>query len=353
MVVRLDLLAHIVILVFQHESRRTSAVAFIDEFRHLGHHILAVLETDPVVVADDVSEVGLLDASLEGNQVEEAFIALGVFRTGEGREQGVEFLADQDSVAHLSLGVAGVHVAALDVDLGGGRIEILEFQFADFAAVHRVGIFRPETFHVEFDDAAADFFVRGETDLDVTVLEFGMLHDVLHGVHDLSDASLVVRAEQGRAVGGDERLADVVQHFREFFRLQLQAWDAFQVDGATVVVFDDLGLDILAGGVRRGIDVGDETHSRDFLVDIGGDGGHYVAEFVKGRIDPHRDQFVAQQAQQVEFLGRRGLGLGLFVGLGIDGDVAEESVQNLFHSSISFLFSSKHRWCRQSAGCKG
>jgi hypothetical protein len=177
-------------------------------------------EAGAVVVADDVGHVCLFYAALEGDKVEEALIALRVLRTGHHRKHGAQFLADEDGVLHLALGVAGVHVAALDMDFGRCRVEILELQFANLPAVHGVGVLGVEAGNVELHHAAADFLVRGEPDTDGAVFEFGVLHDVLHGVHDLRHAGFVVGPQKGGAVCGNERLALIMKHFREFLRLQ-------------------------------------------------------------------------------------------------------------------------------------
>ena len=126
-----------------------------------------------------------------------------------------ELLADVDGVLHLALRIARVHVPALDVDLGRCGIEVLELQFADLAAVHRIGVVRAEAGDIELHDAATDLLVGGEADLDGPMLEFGMGHDVLDRVHDLRHAALVVGAEERCAVGRDQCLAHVVEHFRE------------------------------------------------------------------------------------------------------------------------------------------
>ena len=170
------------------------------------------------MVADDVGEIGLLDGSLEGDEVEEAFVAFGVFGALLYGQEGVEFLADEDCVFHLALGAAGVHVSALDVDFCAGGVEVLELQFANLAAVHGVGIIGPEALYVEFNHAAANFFVGGEADFDRPVLELRVLHDVLDGGHDFCDAGFVVGPEKGGAVRGDEGFSHVMKHFGEFFR---------------------------------------------------------------------------------------------------------------------------------------
>ena len=154
------------------------------------------------------------------------------------------------------------------------------------------------------------------------MLEFGVFHHILHGVHDFGDAGFIVGPEEGGAVGGDEGLALVLTHLGELFRLELQAGDALEVDGSAVVVFNDLGLDIGPGGVRRGIHVGDETHGGDFVVQVGGDGGHHVAVFVQADLHAEGRELVPEHLQKVPLAGGRGLALRLLVRLGVHADVS-------------------------------
>ena len=49
-----------------------------------------------------------------------------------------------------------------DVDARGGRIEVFELEFADFAAVHGISPFTAEAFDIELVRAASDFLVGVE-----------------------------------------------------------------------------------------------------------------------------------------------------------------------------------------------
>ena len=106
-------------------------------------------------------------------------------------------------------------VAALDADRCSGSIEVFIFKLSDLASVEGVGIFRSEFRNVELHDSAADLLVRSESDLDLSMLEFRMLYDVLYRIHDLRDTGLVVRSEEGRSVCGDQCLALVKLELRE------------------------------------------------------------------------------------------------------------------------------------------
>ena len=216
--------------------------------------------------------------------------------------------------------------AALKFSNSSSPVEVLELQFADLAAVHRVRVVRAEAGDVELHDAAADLLVGGEPDLDGPMLEFGMGHDVLHRVHDLRHAGLVVGAEERRAVGRDERLAHIMEHFRELGRLQRQARHAGKGDLPAIIVFHDLRLDVRARGVRGRIDMGDEADGRYLRLHIGRDASHHIPELIQRGLHAHRVQLRAQHPQQIQLLRRGRLTLGILIRLCVHGHVPQKSV---------------------------
>ena len=153
------------------------------------------------------------------------------------------------------------------------------------------------------------------------MLELRMRHDVLHRVHDLRHAGLVIGPEEGRAVGGDERLSHEMKQFRELGRLQGQAGNPLQGNLPAVVLLNDLRLYIRPGSVRSRVHMGDEADGRHFLVHIGRDASHHVPELVQRGLHAHRVQFRAQHPQQVPLLLRRRLALRLLIGLRVHRDV--------------------------------
>ena len=153
-----------------------------------------------------------------------------------------------------------------------------------------------------------------------------MLHDVLHGIHNLSHAGFVVSAQEGRAVGRDDGLPLVGEQLGKIGRVQFQARDALQSYGRAVIVLDYLRLDILAGSVGSRVHVGDEAYLRHGPVDIRGDCGHHIAIFIEDGFDAHREKLVAEHLQEHEFLHFRRLSGRVLIGLGIHCDIAQKSV---------------------------
>ena len=158
-----------------------------------------------------------------------------------------------------------MNVAALDADCSACGVEVLILQLADLAAVHGVCILCSEFLNVEFHHAASYLLVRGESYLDVSMLELRMLDYILHGIHDFGDAGLVVSSQEGCAVCCDDGLALVVQQFRELARLQAQARNALERNLASVIVLYDLRFHIVAGSVRSSVGMCYETHSGHIL----------------------------------------------------------------------------------------
>ena len=147
------------------------------------------------MVTDDVRHVRFFDRAVDFGEVEEAFVALREARTLLDRQHPIEFHRDEHRVDHLVFTVAWVDVAALDVDFGSSGVEVFILQLANFAAVHSVGVFCTEFFHIELHHTATDFLVRGEPNFDLAMLEVGVFHHILCGIHDFGHARFVIGTE--------------------------------------------------------------------------------------------------------------------------------------------------------------
>ena len=109
-------------------------------------------------------------------------------------------------------------------------------ELAAASTIQRVGAERTKTGDVEVIGAAADLFVRREPDPDDAVRDLGMLQQVLDRRHDLGDAGLVVRAEQGRAGRRDDVVADACSKCRIINRAQHHRRIVWQHEVAAVVL---------------------------------------------------------------------------------------------------------------------
>ena len=225
------------------------------------------------MVAHDEVDAGALHASLNTGQVEEAFVALGGFRGLVGRQRGDQFGGYAGGVDHLVLGIAGMDADAGDVETGRGGIEVLEFEFANLAAVHGVGPFAAEALDVELVGAEADLFVGIEAYADGAVLDFGVLDEVDHGLHDLGDAGLVVGTEQGVSVGDDEVFALVCPELGELCGRECDALGSVEGDVPAVIGTDDARSHVGTRAVGACVHVGDEADGGDAFVCVGRQGG--------------------------------------------------------------------------------
>ncbi|MGY4453538.1 hypothetical protein ACVWZR_008198 [Bradyrhizobium sp. i1.3.1] len=172
----------------------------------------------------------------------------------------------------------------------------------------------------------ADLLVRREQDLDGAVLHIGVVDEEMRGIHDLGDAGLVVGAQERGAVGGDDVVADLVLQRGMFSEADHLAGIARQGDIAAAIVLHQLRLDVLAGHVGRGVHVRAEADHRHLLVGVGRDRSVDVAEVVEMRVgDAHGLQLGGEHAAEIFLFLGRGRGRGFRIGLGVDGDVAQEA----------------------------
>ena len=278
------------------------------------------------MVADDVVHLGQLHLTLDVSQVEEAFVAGGVARVLLDRQHLVELHRQQRGVDHRVLGRAGVDAQAVDDNLSSAGVEVFILQLAQLAAVDGVGKVCAKALDVKVVCAAADLLVRGKADLDGAVLDLRMAHQLLGHGHNLRHAGLVVRAEQGGAVGDHQVLADIFFQVRVFLFAQDDLFFLVEQD-IPAVVFDHFGLDVVAGSVLGGVHVGDEADDRFVLLALGGRDGSVDVTLVihKGVGDADLLHLLHQRRGQDFLVGGGRDGFGCVVGLGAEADIVQQA----------------------------
>ena len=201
---------------------------------------------------------------------------------------------------------------------------------ADVAAVEGIGGIDREVARQVGMHAAPDLLVGREGEADRAVRDLGVREQVAGDGHHDGDAGLVVGAEQRRAAGGDDVVADLSGQVGRLLGRQHKVGRVGEADRAAVVaaVHDRLH----AGGVelRRGVDMREQPDGRGRL----GQGRRQRREerAVAGQPDvarPHRRQLVAQHVEERELplaarRGRRGV-----VALRVDRRVADQPLLEL------------------------
>ena len=256
--VRVYLLLHVVVLVTDFSHDGAFAISGVHLFGTAQDEVLAVFEAVAVVVADDVAEPCLLNVRLDAEQVVETLIALRLLRRLVLRQHLGKLGGQRIGVHHFTLGIARVYADAAYDDLGRSGVEVLELQFAHVATVHRVGPVAAEALDVEVVGAATYFLVGVEGDANLSVLDFLVLLQVDHCLHDFSDTCLVVGSEQRVTIRHDEVFADVLQQFRKLLGRKNDLSSLLfplssQEDVRPVVLMHQLGVDVGSRAVGTGV----------------------------------------------------------------------------------------------------
>ena len=211
---------------------------------------------------------------------------------------------------------------AADLDLRAGRVEVLIFQLAECAAVDGIGVICAEALHIKSVGPASDLLVGRKGEFDGSMRLFGCKQQLCGG-QDLRHACLIVRAEQRRAVRDDQALADRVFQLRVFLRRKHDVLLFVQDNIAAVVRLCDARADVLAGGVGRGVHVGDEAIDGDFFVTVRRHGAVDVAVLIDVRVGNAHVLHLADKLLRKRKLPRGGRArLGRFVrGRGIGNEL--------------------------------
>ena len=118
-----DFFQHVIVDVPFVEVHRPLAVFIGKESSHLPQEGLSLFKKFPVVVADEDVHRARFDVAVQFIDVEEAFMAFGVFRFFPGRQELLPFSGHGQGVFHLALGIAGMDAAAVE---GNGPISSVE-----------------------------------------------------------------------------------------------------------------------------------------------------------------------------------------------------------------------------------
>lgn len=102
---------------------------------HLPQEGLALFKPRPIVVADEDVHGARFDVAVQFIDVEEAFVAVGVFRFFPGRQELLPFGGHGQGVFHLALSIAGMDTATMEGNGPIGSVEVFIFKAAQFAAV--------------------------------------------------------------------------------------------------------------------------------------------------------------------------------------------------------------------------
>ena len=302
----LERLGHVAVFHPEGEAHRAAAVLFVHGRGDLAHPFAARGEALRVVVADDVFELGAADVPRDFSDVEIALVALGSGGDLVRRQHGVDLHGHQRGVDHNALGRAGMDAHALDPEAGGRGVEGFAVDLFERAAVHRVREVRAEALKVQQGRPVSDLLVRREAHRDAAVGQ-PPLHQALADGQDLRDPGLVVRAEQGRPVGGDEGVAEAGHEVRELRGTEHQSAVAEQ-DPPAVIVRVHPGPDVFAAEIRGRVDVRDQPdhgvvlpsrRRRQEAVDI----GVLVREHA---LESHLLHLRLQKARQIDLLDRAG-----------------------------------------------
>ena len=316
-------LAHVAVGIAQRQLHRARAVAGIQEIRHKLHSTLLLFQLGCVMIAQDIARLGIFLIAMDGGQVVEALVALGIFRLFLHRQHGVKLHGDACGVLHAVLGGAGMDVAPMHRHLGRCGVEVFIFQLVDFAAIHSIGKVRAEGGHVKQIRAAADFLIGRKADADFAMADAAVLQHVLAQRHDFGHASLIVRPQHSGAVGDDQVLAAALRKLRKVLFAQHNALFGVQADIAALILHH-AGMKIAAGRRVHRIHMGNQADGGRVLT-IGGDFAIHIGMRIQADIGhPHRAHFVSQQPGQLPFAGRRRAALTVFIAGCIDLYIAQK-----------------------------
>ncbi len=220
-------------------------------------------------IAQDEVDCRRIDACFDIGRVDKTF-AIGR-RFGRKSVFGKPFDKFRDEfycVDHLAACVPRVRVDAEERDRHGVGAERFGIEHAARRRVDGIGAISIEFGDIEINRAAADFFVGGKADADVSVRNFGVIDEIGHGRHNGSHARLVVGAKERCPRSGDDIVPDLFGKLGVVGEFYDDIVAIGQDNIRALVVFVDNGFDVCAADFGRSIDMRNETYGFDVAIDV-------------------------------------------------------------------------------------
>ncbi len=220
--------------------------------------------------------------------------------------------------------------------IGGKRLRV---DRPRAVAVEGVGTDRAQFGEVDMIHAVPDFFVAREAQPNRPARHLRMGDQPRRRRHDRRHSRLVVRTQQSRAVGGDERLSDEFVQVRVFRNADHARRVPRQHDIPSRVTTNHLRLDVGAAGLGGRVHMRVEGDDRRGVRYVRRDGREHHAVRGQFHIDQaHVAAFALEQPAQVELFERAGNGVAPLPRLGVDADIPQETLENVGHGRGPFQF---------------
>ena len=213
--------------------------------------------------------------------MEETFVFRSCFGSFVCWKCANELCRHASGIDHLVFRITRVYTYSCKIKFCSCRVEVLKLNFAELATVHRVSPFATELLYIKLVRTKPNFFVGVEAHANLAVLDFGVLHEVNHGLNDFGNTCFVVGAKQGVTVGNDDVFSLVLEQFGELLNRRYDASFCVEHNVCAVVILNDAWLHILARAVGTGVHVSNKPNRGNGLVCIGRKGGVKITEVVQ------------------------------------------------------------------------
>ncbi len=209
------------------------------------------------------------------------FRRFGTFLPGEQRYQ---LVGQMKRIDHLVLGISGMHIASLYLNLGRSSVEVLVLQFSQLAAIHRICPLGAEFGHVKFIGSAPYLLVGSKSNPNLAVFNFRMIQKILHGGHYCCDPRLIISSQQCGTIGDNDIFPCMSEQFREIGRRHDHIFCFVQHNVVSIVIFNHPRIDVLAAHIGTGIEMGYKPDDRSIFACIGRQGRHQITIIIEAHI---------------------------------------------------------------------
>jgi hypothetical protein len=127
--------------------------------------------------------------------MEKSFVTFGIFGTFVGRKHRNQFIGYMQGIDHFIFCITRMHISSLNRDFGRSGIKIFVFQFANFAAIHRVSPCGTKLLDIEFVGTTSDLLIGRKTYTYLAVFDFWVSQKIFNRRNYFCNTGFIVCTE--------------------------------------------------------------------------------------------------------------------------------------------------------------
>ncbi len=159
-----------------------------------------------------------------------------------------------------------MHISSLNFNLCISSIKIFILKFTYLATIHSVCPFSSKLLNVELISTSTNFFIWSKSYTYFTMLYFGVIYKILHGIHYLCYTCFIVCAQKSSTICYDNVITFEFQQFCKILRRKYYIICFIKNNILSIIIFNYSWINIFPTHIRARIKMRYKTNYRYILL---------------------------------------------------------------------------------------